>query len=53
MPDVQASQDLDNSAIIQDGKGKHQQNTDVEGEVRKTLHRLKGHTEEEPNATPL
>lgn len=47
------SQDSDNITVIQNGTGKHQHNVGVEGEVRKTLNRLKWQTEAEPNATSL
>ena len=42
---------FDNIIIIQDKTGKHQHNLGVEGEVRKTLNRLKWPPVEGPNAT--
>lgn len=50
---ILTSQDLENITITQEGTGKHQHKTDVKGEVRKILNRVKYPIEEEPNPTWL
>ena len=52
MSDIQASQDLDNSMNIQEGKGKISTTLMLKREARKKTEYIKRHTEE-PNATPL
>ena len=44
---------MDNITITQEGTGTHQHKTDVKGEVRKILNRVKYPIEEEPNPTGL